>query len=1287
MKSINLTKLIGFFLLTLTLFIAGCNKKKTPIPLLPLALMGEETGGSTTTPSDSNPKDSNGETLPEQSVPNQNANNAVTSVTEDNDTDDTDDTDNTDNQGNNLDGQGATPPIQEVASKGPAKITGTIVPTISGSTVCTNPPDNNIPAGCVADSGTPVDLTTVEVKLIQNVNGQEVVVATTNPNADGSYTFDIDELNNGTYRVLTNDGNGLNYTYQDISFLHDPTSTTGYTAVDVGNMNAERLYYEEGAALISGNVATPGFTGDVTIPSKSLAGVTVTLKDSAGNVLSTTTTDASGNYSFCFNADTKNCPAGSATVESYLSNGHYVVSVDGSSATEEGQTFASVDLPIAYSFSGNDRDVATNVTAPNASLSWNAASTSSATGKFIINNAAVFGDSDTVYTVKIKDSAGNTIATETRTGSGEVTLNASNVAAGVYSVEVTAPNNVTYTSSFNFIPHSSGGNKDLGTSTVNVVPRPSKVIGSIQGPGGNPNPVPGAVVNFKPASIQPPSSLLYLLSLPGDDTQTVNLRNAAKLWLSQANTAVAACAAGGFTASCVVPAQGSGPWNYDSWSNKVYDVNGTQLSFDAMAGKWDYYISAPGYENTAVNVATSGSPMVLNGQNVTVDPILMTTSDKRSQIQGSVAVLDSTSTNPITNVSGLFAVMLGNVDNNWNPVAHITTTAGGSFAYDGNSKVVSLANVPDLNGDGVVNDTDRIMYAIGAYSTPAAKLLSDSSNNVSGEGVGNSVDTTGGTYNFKQSSYQIVMVDPLGHILTTPVQADNSSVVTNTYTDGNAILNLAGIPVPHQSRRTISGTVTDAISTAAVSGATITLGTFDANNAFQANVRRDCSAADPAHTTTCTMPTTRLPGNDQIVPSVTTNADGSYSIYNVNPGNYVLKISKNGIDTFVPVTVPSTGDAVVNAQVVTSTGRGNLTGNIKKTTANGNLVNFTETYSLEIVHPNFGTRPTAGVQPASLASGMTTFTNAPSYNVFSINTGSWKVRFVSAGYVTVEGLVNIQANATTTLDIVTMVPGYQPPATISGRTLNAMTNIGVSGLTVRVREGINITSGPYTGGSATTGADGSYALTNIPAGNYTVEVTGPGYTTTYATVVSAGPDTPPNQNIIVSPLLGADEVRIVVVWGERPRDIDSHLEYGNSSCRTPSGKRCQVVWNDRCHLGSGTCYNGAGAGNPNYDAALDVDDVSSYGPETITLKGSFWNAPIVTRRGYSLFNWTNEQSLANSNAKVMVLKSTGVVRTYIVGSSQTNRWWQIFCLTANKSIIDVGQTGCSASDFWNAPSN
>jgi hypothetical protein len=88
------------------------------------------------------------------------------------------------------------------------------------------------------------------------------------------------------------------------------------------------------------------------------------------------------------------------------------------------------------------------------------------------------------------------------------------------------------------------------------------------------------------------------------------------------------------------------------------------------------------------------------------------------------------------------------------------------------------------------------------------------------------------------------------------------------------------------------------------------------------------------------------------------------------------------------------------------------------------------------------------------------------------------------------------------------------------------------------------------------------------------------------------------------------------------------------------------------------------------------------------MKGTVWTSPAVTRLGYSLYNWSNEASLSTSGSTVKVYKATGLVRTYNSGPGQVSRWWQIFCFDkATKNITDVGQPGCSASSFFNAPQN
>lgn len=1183
--------------------------------------------------------------------------------------------------GNPLDANGEPLPdnagslgVQEVATSGPAEINGTIQAVIGDS-----------PAGDVCgESGAPtppncLDYTKIKVSLVGPVpNDDGTPIASTYLNSDGSFSFSLDDLANNNYRVLIEDGLGLNYTFEDFLFTHDPTTSNGITVVDLGTIKAERAYYTSGPALITGSVLTPGFSGadDVTVLSGPLSGVTVNLinPENSNEVIATTTTGGDGKYSFSFPS---------------MANGKYTVQVNKDSGiAEAGRPFSHLEQDIRFTFEGNNETVATNLNVPESNLIWQAATSSSIAITGSINNAAVAGDSTTIYNINLTNSAGEVLAS-TATGTGAFSLGGSNLTSGVYSVQVVGTNSggdtITFPASvsFSFTPHSAGGTKAQSLGTISLAPTPSNITGWVK--AGDLNYIPGSVINFRPDKTQPPINLLYLLN---DD----HIRDLAKLWIGESNPTVASncVATGNFTPVCIIAHQGSGPWKYSTYGNKVYEVRPDgEVYFTAVAGKWAHYISAPGYSNYCGGASDcANSPMVLtlNGQDHNAGEFTLTPSTSRSQISGSISVMDrliaNNSTNgslalPTThsNISGLFVILLGNTDSSDNPVAHITTTVAGSYSFGANSKVVALPS-------GLTTDQQRAGTAIQAFVGGSATDLS-SATNVAGD-VSMPVHITGGTYNFRQSSYQILVVDPLGHTTAASLSADTSTVATTTYVDSPVNFTQANT-ITHLPRRQIVGNVFNAISTAAVA-ATVKIGRYESGN-FVQDIRRDCSATDTVNSYTCTVPSTRAPGQDQVLSSsISAKANGSFAINNLSPGDYVLRVSGSGFeDMDIPVTIPSTGNVpTISIPLVPNSGFGNLAGSILIPGGH----KFTGTYNLEVVHPTTGNRPTGTVQPSSLSSGFTTFSNTSNYTLFNINAGQWKIRFVSAGYKTVEGIVNIQDGVTTQFDIITMIPGSDPAASISGRAINAINNTssGMSGLSVRIRPGVNVTSGSYATAAdgatilpaVTTASDGSFAINNVPAGNYTLEVTGSTVATAYRTVISAGTATPANQDILVSPILNNDEVRIVLSWNATPRDLDSHFEFGSS-------KPDQVVWNDRSKLGG--------------DAVLDVDVVTGYGPETVTLKGSVWSSPLP-RRGYSVYNWSRECTNRNwigyctkyaeineSGAVIRVYRSTGLVRSYAVGSSQVGQWWQIFCMGADKSITDVGQTGCSASDFFNARHN
>lgn len=77
-----------------------------------------------------------------------------------------------------------------------------------------------------------------------------------------------------------------------------------------------------------------------------------------------------------------------------------------------------------------------------------------------------------------------------------------------------------------------------------------------------------------------------------------------------------------------------------------------------------------------------------------------------------------------------------------------------------------------------------------------------------------------------------------------------------------------------------------------------------------------------------------------------------------------------------------------------------------------------------------------------------------------------------------------------------------------------------------------------------------------------------------------------DQDGVITPVLSDDEYRIVLTWSSTPSDLDSHL-----SGPLSTGERFHVYYSDMSAFDNGETV-----------ATLDLDDTSSYGPETITLK-------------------------------------------------------------------------------------
>ena len=127
---------------------------------------------------------------------------------------------------------------------------------------------------------------------------------------------------------------------------------------------------------------------------------------------------------------------------------------------------------------------------------------------------------------------------------------------------------------------------------------------------------------------------------------------------------------------------------------------------------------------------------------------------------------------------------------------------------------------------------------------------------------------------------------------------------------------------------------------------------------------------------------------------------------------------------------------------------------------------------------------------------------------------------------------------------------------------------------------------------------------------------------------------------------GLDSMRVVLGWGSSPSDLDSHMVYPGN----------HIFFDHK--LGDN--------GN------LDVDDINSYGPETITLtRRENGKSYIYAVHDYSDKYEPGTKNLSRSDAKVFVYVGETLVRTYYVPVGQSGNLWTVFKVNENGAIEDV----------------
>jgi len=231
--------------------------------------------------------------------------------------------------------------------------------------------------------------------------------------------------------------------------------------------------------------------------------------------------------------------------------------------------------------------------------------------------------------------------------------------------------------------------------------------------------------------------------------------------------------------------------------------------------------------------------------------------------------------------------------------------------------------------------------------------------------------------------------------------------------------------------------------------------------------------------------------------------------------------------------------------------------------------------------------------------------------------------------------------------------GVETSAT--GIVVDASTGIGIDGAVVTLADeaGNTITTTTDPGGYYTVQGD------IIDDGSVTIEQDG---CITNSYNVSAG-NSVDTGTTALSTVMDADQMRVVLTWGDNPRDLDNHLWLFD----TETGDQLDhIYFNDMSHnLGDGT-------------ARQDVDALNGNGPETITIP-NFSEADMH----YSVHNYSNNSWQVGGVDKVSVEIYVGdtLIQSFTpdIPSGMDGSHWHVFDIV--DGVVVPTQSAAAENQF------
>jgi len=309
------------------------------------------------------------------------------------------------------------------------------------------------------------------------------------------------------------------------------------------------------------------------------------------------------------------------------------------------------------------------------------------------------------------------------------------------------------------------------------------------------------------------------------------------------------------------------------------------------------------------------------------------------------------------------------------------------------------------------------------------------------------------------------------------------------------------------------------------------------------------------------------------------------------------------------------------------------------------------------------------------SSTVTTVDNG-TYSKSTLSSGTYTLTYTKSGFVDTTLSATLTAD-NETLDVGTvqlLADTCASTGTISGTIKDAVSNSGVTDVSLSVRSGLDTDNGTIVK-TATSDSSGNYSLSSMSAGWYTIQTSKSGYTAATFNVFACGDQS--EQNGTISTTLSSGSLRIVLSWKSNV-DLDSHLTGPDNA----SG-RFHVYHSKPIFYYAKNDYScsGCSVSQKSDNVTQDTDSLwASDGPETITVSAVRSGTYRYYVHNSDNAGRPNSMRLYKSKASVKVYHSSlsGGVKKF-KAPNMAGDLWTVFDFDNSSGVTRIRTVGSESS--------